>query len=145
MPLSFIWALKEDGRGYLAVATIDKCRIELPTLFPATWLQSPKKYQRQPTSFEIPRQMKNDKDKEYLQILLDSLRICADYRPKFGLGGKAGVSPEQFQEQYQDDQFYNWLGLGTPMVYATHKAAGGITSIYRQIGIGSERLIRRIF
>lgn len=29
-------------------------------------------------------------------------------------------------------------------MYAAHKAAGGITSIYRQIGIGSETLIRTI-
>lgn len=29
-------------------------------------------------------------------------------------------------------------------MYAAHKAAGGITSIYRQVGVGSERLVRRI-
>lgn len=30
------------------------------------------------------------------------------------------------------------------MMYAAHKAAGGITSVYRQIGIGCERLFRQI-
>lgn len=30
------------------------------------------------------------------------------------------------------------------MVYAAHKAAGGITSLYRQIGIGCEQLFRQI-
>jgi hypothetical protein len=29
-------------------------------------------------------------------------------------------------------------------MYAAHKAAGGITSIYRQLGIGCERLLRRV-
>ncbi|MBL8133994.1 MAG: hypothetical protein JNL42_19185, partial [Anaerolineae bacterium] len=29
-------------------------------------------------------------------------------------------------------------------MYAAHKAAGGMTSIYRQIGIGCEALLRRI-
>ena len=31
-----------------------------------------------------------------------------------------------------------------PMMYAAHKAAGGITSVYRQIGIGCEKLFRRV-
>lgn len=35
-------------------------------------------------------------------------------------------------------------GLDDPAVYAAHKAAGGLTSVYRQIGIGSERLFRSI-
>lgn len=30
-------------------------------------------------------------------------------------------------------------------MYSAHKAAGGITSVYRQIGIGCERLVREIF
>lgn len=30
-------------------------------------------------------------------------------------------------------------------MYSAHKAAGGITSVYRQIGIGCERLVRAIF
>ena len=36
------------------------------------------------------------------------------------------------------------FGLDHPLMYAAHKAAGGMTSIYRQIGIGCEGLFRRI-
>lgn len=32
----------------------------------------------------------------------------------------------------------------SPLMYAAHKAAGGMTSIYRQIGIGCERLARGV-
>lgn len=34
--------------------------------------------------------------------------------------------------------------MDSPLVYAAHKASGGLTSIYRQIGIASERLLREI-
>lgn len=50
----------------------------------------------------------------------------------------------QFQTLYQADPFYNWFGLDNPMMYAAHKVAGGMTSIYRQIGIGCERLFRAV-
>ena len=40
--------------------------------------------------------------------------------------------------------FYSWLGLDSKLMYSAHKAAGGMTSIYRQIGIGCERLFRAI-
>jgi hypothetical protein len=49
-----------------------------------------------------------------------------------------------FQALYRGDQFYTWFGLDNPLMYAAHKAAGGMTSIYRQIGIGCEQLFRRI-
>lgn len=42
------------------------------------------------------------------------------------------------------DPLYSWLGLNSPLMYAAHKAAGGMTSIYRQIGIGCERLVRGV-
>jgi hypothetical protein len=45
---------------------------------------------------------------------------------------------------YQSDPFYNWIGLDNPLMYAAHKAAGGMTSIYRQIGIGCENLFRKV-
>ena len=51
---------------------------------------------------------------------------------------------QEFQALYQADPFYNWFGLDNPLMYAAHKAAGGMTSIYRQIGIGCEALFRRI-
>ncbi len=54
------------------------------------------------------------------------------------------MSLEQFQTVYSSDPFYNWLGLHSPLMYTAHKAAGGMTSIYRQLGIGCERLFRSI-
>ncbi|MCY4042029.1 MAG: hypothetical protein OXF72_12385 [Gammaproteobacteria bacterium] len=86
-----------------------------------------------------------DQDKEYITIVLDAIRVCAQYKPKFGQGSKRdGLTLDQFRELYQDDAFYSWFGLDNPMMYAAHKAAGGMTSIYRQIGIGCERLFRKI-
>lgn len=85
------------------------------------------------------------KDEEYLKIVLDAIRVCSQYKPKFGQGSKSGgLTLEQFQELYQVDPFYNWFGLDNPMMYAAHKAAGGMTSVYRQIGIGCERLFRTV-
>src|SRR5579872_986756 len=45
---------------------------------------------------------------------------------------------------YGQDPFYHWIGLDSELMYAAHKAAGGMTSIYRQIGTGSEQLFRAI-
>jgi hypothetical protein len=61
-----------------------------------------------------------------------------------GRGGKDGLSLQAFQKMYRDDPFYSWLGLDNPLMYAAHKAAGGMTSVYRQIGIGCEELFRAI-
>ena len=36
------------------------------------------------------------------------------------------------------------MGLDSPLMFSAHKAAGGMTSIYRQLGIGSERLFRQV-
>lgn len=88
--------------------------------------------------------MKN-KDQEYLETFLVPLRSCKHYRPKFGQGnGGKGLTPEEFKNLYSSDPFYSWLGLDTELMYAAHRAAGGMTSIYRQIGIGCERLFRSI-
>ena len=87
----------------------------------------------------------NGRDEEYTKIVLDAIRVCAHYKPKFGQGGKGeGLSLEQFQDLYREDAFYSWFGLNHPMLYAAHKAAGGMTSVYRQIGIGCEKLFRRV-
>ncbi len=84
-------------------------------------------------------------DAAYLALILEPIRVCARYKPKFGQGTKGdGFTLEQFKAMYQSDPFYNWLGLDNPMMYAAHKAAGGMTSIYRQIGIGCERLFRTV-
>jgi len=83
-------------------------------------------------------------DSVYLELILEPIRVCAEYKPRFGQGRKTGITLEQFQSLYQDDPFYSWFGLDNPLMYAAHKAAGGMTSIYRQIGIGCERLFRQI-
>jgi hypothetical protein len=86
--------------------------------------------------------LKNN-DSAYLDIVLEPIRVCAKYKPKFGQGAKGdGLTLAQFQKLYQSDPFYNWFGLDNPMMYAAHKAAGGMTSVYRQIGIGCEKLFR---
>lgn len=85
-----------------------------------------------------------DKDKAYLSLLLDPLLKCAKYKPKMGHGGDIGVDLAEFRRMYQGDAFYNWFGLDNPLMYAAHKAAGGMTSVYRQIGAGCERLFRRV-
>lgn len=84
-------------------------------------------------------------DADYLKTVLDPIRACANYKPKFGRGAKElGLTLTQFQTLYRSDPFYNWFGLDNPLMYAAHKAAGGMTSVYRQIGIGCERLFRAI-
>lgn len=85
-----------------------------------------------------------DQDQEYLAYIVDAIRVCAEYRPKLGHGSDTGYSLAEFQTIYRSDPFYNWVGLDNPLMYAAHKAAGGMTSIYRQIGIGCENLFRRI-
>ena len=83
-------------------------------------------------------------DEQYLETFLAPLRVCADYLPAFGTAGSDGLSLSDFQQLYGADEFYSWIGLDSPLVYAAHKASGGLTSIYRQIGIASERLLREI-
>jgi len=81
-------------------------------------------------------------DQEYLEIILNRINICKDYKPAFGQGRR--VTFQEFQQLYGADVFYSWFGLNDPLVYAAHRAAGGITSIYRQIGLGCEELFRQI-
>lgn len=84
-------------------------------------------------------------EEKYIDIFLDPIRKCKDYRPKFGESQNAeGVTLIDFMRLYGADPFYNWIGLDSGLMYAAHKAAGGMTSIYRQIGIGCEHLFREI-
>lgn len=78
------------------------------------------------------------KDERYFLLIQTALRKCLEYKPKFGKGRKEGFSLEQFTELYSADPFYHWFGVDSPLMYAAHKAAGGMTSIYRQIGIGGQ-------
>ena len=85
------------------------------------------------------------KEEKYKEIFIAPLRESACYLPKFGHSKTSGFSLKEFQALYGNDIFYKWLGLDSPVMYSAHKLAGGITSIYRQIGIGCERLVREIF
>ena len=85
------------------------------------------------------------KDQKYLETFLMPVRNCKSYRPKFGQGNAGkGLSINEFKLLYRSDPFYSWLGLDTDLMYAAHRAAGGMTSVYRQIGIGCERLFRSV-
>lgn len=82
---------------------------------------------------------------EYLEIFLEPVRKCADYTPKFGTSTReTGLDLAGFKSLYGGDPFYSWIGLDSDLMYAAHKAAGGMTSVYRQIGIGCERLFRAV-
>lgn len=84
------------------------------------------------------------RDERYLEIILRRIRVCKLYKPKFGQGQGVGLSLDAFQQLYGGDPFYSWFGLDHPLMYAAHKAAGGITSVYRQIGTGCEELFRQL-
>jgi hypothetical protein len=83
-------------------------------------------------------------EQRYLDLLLNPLDESANYKPKFGTDEEGGVSLEQFERMYGEDPFYHWIGLDSKLMYAAHKAAGGMTSIYRQIGNGCDALFRAV-
>jgi hypothetical protein len=82
-------------------------------------------------------------DERYARILLKAIAVCRNYKPKFGAGGE-GQTLVQFQTLYGADPFYAWMGLDSPLMYSAHKAAGGMTSVYRQIGIGIQFVFTQI-
>lgn len=82
------------------------------------------------------------REKDYVEIIMAALEVSRAYRPRFGHG--AGVTLAEFQSLYRSDPFYSWFGMDSPLLYAAHRAAGGMTSVYRQIGMGCQRLIQRI-
>ncbi|KAF5043439.1 hypothetical protein DSECCO2_502210 [anaerobic digester metagenome] len=84
--------------------------------------------------------MVNERDRKYLDIILTPIRVCADYKPKMGKRDQNPLDLDGFQRLYRADPFYNWFGLYNPLMYTAHRAAGGMTSIYRQLGIGGENL-----
>ncbi len=85
-----------------------------------------------------------NKDETYSTILLDAIGVCRQYKPRFGSQKRSGFTLEEFNKLYGNDPFYSWMGLDSPLLYAAHKAAGGMTSIYRQIGIGCQRIFLMI-
>ena len=88
--------------------------------------------------------MSASSDEVYRYILLNPLKECSTYKPAFGLQSADGIDLAQFRTLYGADPLYHWVGLDSDLMYAAHKAAGGMTSIYRQLGIGCERLLRRV-
>ncbi len=84
------------------------------------------------------------RDNVYLNLVIKRVLICKTYRPKFGQPSKSGLSLQEFQELYAADAFYSWFGLNDVRIYSAHRAAGGITSLYRQLGIACEELFRQI-
>ena len=83
-------------------------------------------------------------DEKYLALIRSALRVCLDYTPAFGQGKGDGITLARFQQIYGADEFYSWFGLDSPLVYAAHKAAGGMTSVYRQIGLGCQLIFQRV-
>lgn len=79
-------------------------------------------------------------DNRYLQLFIDSIDVCRQYRPKFGRGRKSELTMDEFISIYGSDPFYHWIGIDTPLMYTAHKVSGGMTSVYRQIGIGCQRI-----
>lgn len=86
------------------------------------------------------------RDAFYRETFLEPIRVCGSYRPAFGTarGGDQEITLDAFTALFGADPLYDWIGLNSPLMYAAHKAAGGMTSVYRQIGIGCERLVRAI-
>ena len=85
-----------------------------------------------------------EQNQKYLFTFLRRIEVCKKYKPKFGQGAGDGLSLGEFQQLYQSDPFYAWFGLDNPLMYAAHKAAGGITSVYRQLGTACEEVFRQI-
>lgn len=83
-------------------------------------------------------------DAALLELFSNALDVCKKYKPQLGRGRSAGLSLEQFQQLYSADPFYNWVGLDSPLMYAAHKAAGGMTSVYRQLGIGGQWVFKEL-
>ncbi|AGL14259.1 hypothetical protein [Actinoplanes sp. N902-109] len=83
-----------------------------------------------------------ERDRWYREILLAPLRTSAYYLPKMGGGDEVDLAG--FTTLYGADPLYHWIGFDSPLMFAAHKAAGGMTSVYRQLGIGCERLFREV-
>lgn len=83
-------------------------------------------------------------EQKHIDIFLAPIKKCMEYKPKFGTNNSDGVSYSDFSTLYGTDPFYSWIGLDSELMYSAHKAAGGMTSIYRQIGVGCEYLFREI-
>jgi hypothetical protein len=82
-------------------------------------------------------------DDAYRHVLLAPIKTCINYKPKLGTRDQ-DVDLPGFHRLYGSDPLYHWMGFDSDLMYAAHKAAGGMTSLYRQLGIGCERLFRLV-
>lgn len=82
------------------------------------------------------------RDEQYVGLLLGGLRSVRDYKPKLGKGRSVGV--DDFIDIYGSDPLYHWVGFDSPLMYAAHKAAGSMTSLYRNLGTGCEHLFKQV-
>jgi len=114
LPMGEGFRVRAAKVGMLPVSYLALCRFSSPNPTP------------RPTSMP---------ESSYLDIFLAPIRKCADYTPKFGVSSREeGLNLAGFKNLYGGDPFYSWIGLDSDLMYAAHKAAGGMTSIYRQIG-----------
>lgn len=60
------------------------------------------------------------------------------------MGQSDEVTLDDFKEIYGSDTLYHFVGFDNPMLYTAHKVSGAMTSLYRQLGIGCERLVRKV-
>lgn len=60
------------------------------------------------------------------------------------MGKDHEVNLQEFKRLYGEDPLYHWVGFDSPLMFSAHKAAGGMTSLYRQLGSGVEKLFRTI-
>ena len=84
-------------------------------------------------------------ESQLLDTFVAPIRVCANYKPKLGSGERdEEVDLASFTRIYGSDPLYHWIGIDSGKMFAAHKAAGGLTSLYRQIGTGCERLSRQV-
>jgi len=80
-------------------------------------------------------------DAELIECICDPI-LASDSLPKFG-GGR-GVSLADWVETRNNDPLYSIVGLNDPTIYTAHAGSSVMTSVYRQLGVGIERLFRLI-
>lgn len=83
-----------------------------------------------------------ERDDYYRNLILTPLQESVNCKPAMGTGH--AVSLDEFKRLYGADPFYHWMGLDNSLVYQAARGNSGMTSIYRQLGIGVERLFRQI-
>lgn len=60
------------------------------------------------------------------------------------MGYSDGMSLERFREVFGGDYFYSTIGLAEDDIYHAHRQGGRMASLYRQLGLGFEHLLRTI-